>query len=78
MNICFLTKTISGVTIQRLQSAYGLTSKNSAETLAISQKKQSSFLAYLRFFLYLYTYERASYGHVKGTAKHGRRDAVDA
>gem|GEM_PF-4295087 len=33
---------------------------------------------YFRDFSYLYTYERASYGHIKGAAKHGRRNAIDA
>lgn len=40
--------------------------------------KSLVFLAYLRYFLYLYTYERASYGHIKSAARHDGRDAVDA
>ena len=42
------------------------------------QNKVSIFLAYVRYFLYLYTYERASYGHIKSTARHDSRDKVDA
>ena len=42
------------------------------------QNKVSIFLAYVRYFLYLYTYERASYGHIKSAARHDGRDAVDA
>ena len=42
------------------------------------QNKVSIFLAYVRYFLYLYTYERASYGHTKSTARHDSRDKVDA
>ena len=42
------------------------------------QNKVSIFLAYVRYFLYLYTYERASYGHIKCTARHDSRDKVDA
>ena len=40
--------------------------------------KSLVFLAYLRYFLYLYTYERASYGHIKSIARHDGRDAADA
>ena len=40
--------------------------------------KSLVFLAYLRYFLYLYTYERASYGHTKSIARHDGRDAADA
>ena len=42
------------------------------------QNKVSIFLAYVRYFLYLYTYERASYGYIKSAASHDGRDAVDA
>ena len=33
------------------------------------------FLAYFRFSLYPYTYERAGYGHIKSIARHDGRDA---
>ena len=42
------------------------------------QNKVSIFLAYVSYFLYLYTYERASYGYIKSAASHDGRDAVDA
>jgi len=31
------------------------------------------FLAYFRFSLHLYTYERASYGHIKSITRQGIR-----
>ena len=42
------------------------------------QNKVSIFLAYVIYFSYLYTYERASYGHIKSAARHDSRDEVDA
>ena len=36
----------------------------------------SLFLAYVGYFSYLYTYERASYGHIKSAARHDGRDAL--
>ena len=34
------------------------------------------FLAYFRFSLYLYTYERAGYGYIKSITRHDGRDAI--
>ena len=42
------------------------------------QNKVSIFLAYVIYFSYLYTYERASCGYAKSAARHDSRDAVDA
>ena len=40
--------------------------------------KSLVFLVYLRYFSYLYAYERASYGYIKSIARHDGRDAADA
>ena len=36
------------------------------------------FLAYFRFSLYLYSYERASYGYIKSITRHDGRNAIVA
>ena len=36
--------------------------------------KMLVFLAYFRFSLYLYTYKRAGYGHIKSITRHDGRD----
>ena len=37
-----------------------------------------NFLAYFRFSLYLYTYERVSYGHIKSITRYDGRDVIVA
>ena len=37
-----------------------------------------NFLAHFSFSLYLYTYEIASYGHIKSITRHDGRDAIVA
>ena len=41
------------------------------------QNKVSIFLAYVSYFFFFFTYERASYGYIKSAASHDGRDAVD-
>ena len=48
------------------------------KNLRIKAIKMLIFLAYFRFSLYLYTYERASYGYIKSITRHDGRNAIVA